>query len=138
MDSHCEDWSRTISSPRGHGVCFQEEKEIGTAMQSFSLPVIAVMVAKFSLCFFLREFTDKVAKVNSKVWNQIWWRVSLVHFFCIFICKIKILILLCYNLIFFYLIFSVVYYEGRLFCFSISCSFPFYHVLVGFVAQDRM
>lgn len=47
--------------------CFQEEKEIGTAMQSFSLPVIAVMVAKFSLYFFLREFTDTLAKVNSKV-----------------------------------------------------------------------
>lgn len=51
-------------------MCFQEEIEIGTAMQSFSLPVIAVMVAKFSLCLFLREFTDKLAKVNHKVGNQ--------------------------------------------------------------------
>lgn len=51
-------------------MCFQEEKEIGTAMQSFSLPVIAVMVAKFNLCLFLREFTDKLAKVNHKVGNQ--------------------------------------------------------------------
>lgn len=42
-----------------------------------------------------------------------------------FICKIKILILSCYSLIFFHLIFSVAYYERRLFV-LLFCFFQFF------------